>query len=144
MRKYIKLEDAINEVAIYLSCDYPTEERAREDVERLFTNVPTIEAITEDFYEMSTKEAIEYLNKMFQRADFSDEYGDCVDTDPYANALRMATDALYYREWMGINSTEQHGHWIYGNGNGECSVCGRERSRGWDNYCGYCGARMKR
>ena len=98
----------------------------------------------EDFYEMSIQEATEYLNKMFRRADFSDEYGDYVDTDPYENALRMATDALYYSEWMATNcGTERHGRWIYGNGNGECSVCGRERSRGWNNYCGYCGARMK-
>ena len=44
MSRYIKLDDAINEVAIYLSCDYPTEERARENAERLFTNVPTTEA----------------------------------------------------------------------------------------------------
>lgn len=35
------------------------------------------------------------------------------------------------------------GEWIYGNGNGECSICGREKSRGWDNYCGYCGAKME-
>ena len=38
--------------------------------------------------------------------------------------------------------SERTGEWIYGNGNGECSVCGRERSDGWDNYCGYCGAKM--
>ena len=99
----------------------------------------------EDFYEMSTQEAIEYLNKLFWRADFLDEYGDCVDIDPYENALRMATDALYYKEsTKASGGIEQHGHWIYGNGNGECSICGREKSRGWDNYCGYCGARMKR
>lgn len=103
------------------------------------------ECIEQCHYDMSVREAIEYLNKMFERADFSDEYGDYVDTDPYANALRMATDALYYKESTKAScDTERQGHWIYGNGNGECSICGRERFRGWDNYCGYCGARMRR
>lgn len=96
-------------------------------------------------YDMSTQMAIEYLHRMFQLADFSDEYVDYVDTDPYVNALRMATDALYYKELTKASGgIERQGHWIYGNGNGECSICGRERSKGWDNYCGYCGARMKR
>ena len=36
------------------------------------------------------------------------------------------------------------GEWKYGKGNGECPFCGRERQRGWDNYCGYCGARMRK
>lgn len=53
------------------------------------------------------------------------------------------------QEWevttMAIESLHepQKGEWIYGNGNGECSICGREKSRGWDNYCGYCGAKME-
>lgn len=40
------------------------------------------------------------------------------------------------------NCIEMRGEWIYGNGNGECSVCGQEKQDGWDNYCGYCGAKM--
>lgn len=39
--------------------------------------------------------------------------------------------------------TMPKGEWKYGNGNGECPFCGRERQLGWDNYCGYCGARMR-
>ena len=42
-----------------------------------------------------------------------------------------------------VKPKQLKGYWIYGNGNGECSICGREKSKGWDNYCGYCGARMR-
>lgn len=35
------------------------------------------------------------------------------------------------------------GEWKYGNGNGECPFCGRERQYGWDNFCGFCGADMR-
>lgn len=42
-----------------------------------------------------------------------------------------------------IEASERTGHWIYGNGNGKCSICGQKKSMGWDNYCGYCGAEME-
>ena len=46
---------------------------------------------------------------------------------------------------MGIEALNEQpkGKWKYGNGNGECPFCGREKQRGWDNYCGYCGAKMR-
>lgn len=100
--------------------------------------------IKQCYHDMSTQEAIEYLNKMFQRADFADDYGDYVDTDPYEEALNMAIDALTHNDWDEVpNCIEMEGEWIYGNGNGECSICGREKQYGWDNYCGYCGAKME-
>ena len=45
---------------------------------------------------------------------------------------------------LALPSTDRPtGKWIYGNGNGECSVCHHERQYGWDNYCGNCGAKMR-
>lgn len=42
-----------------------------------------------------------------------------------------------------IVEERKKGKWKYGNGNGECPFCGRERPLSWDNFCGFCGADMR-
>lgn len=45
MSNYYKAEDVLNKMTEYISTDYPTEERAREDAELIFTDLPTIEMV---------------------------------------------------------------------------------------------------
>ena len=43
---------------------------------------------------MTAKESIELLNDLYLRADFTDRYGDFIDTEPYSEAIELATNAL--------------------------------------------------
>ena len=43
---------------------------------------------------MDNKEAIKYLNDLYVKADLTDEYGDCIDTTPYDEAIELAIKAL--------------------------------------------------
>lgn len=43
---------------------------------------------------MTPIEAIELINKLLLMADFTDEYGDMCDSEPYEEAVAMASSAL--------------------------------------------------
>lgn len=43
---------------------------------------------------MTNEEAIKYLNDLYVKVDLTDEYGDCIDTTPYDEALNLAIKAL--------------------------------------------------
>lgn len=43
---------------------------------------------------MTRKEAITWLNKLYARADITDEYGDMEDMQPYEEALNIAINSL--------------------------------------------------
>lgn len=43
---------------------------------------------------MTNEEAIRLLNELYIRADLTDEYGDCIDTSPYDEAIELAIKAL--------------------------------------------------
>ena len=43
---------------------------------------------------MTRKEAISWLTRLYVRADFTDEYGDMEDKNPYEEALDMAINSL--------------------------------------------------
>lgn len=47
---------------------------------------------------MTREKAIEYLEKLYMKADITDEYGDMDDTEPYETALNMAIEALDERK----------------------------------------------
>ena len=49
---------------------------------------------------MTKKEAARLINELSVRCDYTDEYGDPIDADPYFEAVGMAIDAL-------INSTHE-------------------------------------
>lgn len=43
---------------------------------------------------MTRKEAIKWLNKLYARADITDEYGDMEDMQPYEEAINIAINSL--------------------------------------------------
>ena len=43
---------------------------------------------------MTRKEAIKWLNKLYARADITDEYGDIEDMQPYEEAINIAINSL--------------------------------------------------
>ena len=43
---------------------------------------------------MTRKEAIKWLNKLYARADITDEYGDMEDMQPYDEAINSAINSL--------------------------------------------------
>lgn len=43
---------------------------------------------------MTRKEAIKLLNKLYARADITDEYGDIEDMQPYEEAIKIAINSL--------------------------------------------------
>lgn len=49
---------------------------------------------------MTREEAIEYLHKLFMKADITDAYGDMDDTEPYETAIDMAIEALKAQQWI--------------------------------------------
>lgn len=49
---------------------------------------------------MTREEAIEYLDKLYMKAEITDVYGDMDDTEPYETAIDMATEALGFTEWV--------------------------------------------
>ncbi len=62
---------------------------------------------------MTREEAIEYIMKLYMKANITDEYGDMDDTEPYETAIEMAVEALKQTE-------RKKGKWI----NDQCSNCG--------------------
>lgn len=49
---------------------------------------------------MTREEAIEYLQKLYMKAEITDEYGDMDDTEPYEMAVDMAIEALQEQQWI--------------------------------------------
>ena len=43
---------------------------------------------------MTNKKVIKLLNKLYLKADFTDEYGDMEDTEPYEEAIKTVTELL--------------------------------------------------
>lgn len=152
MSKYYKAEDVINKVAEYISIDYSREERAREDAELLFADLPTIE-VSEDCISRKWleehKEVISYKNEWYET-----EIDECVFWKNIENAPSVLPKRPYYRcglredcedsterkpkegEWY-RQTTDHFDYW-------ECSECGI--GVGLDdikNYCPSCGAKMK-
>ena len=94
---------------------------------------------------MSREEAIEYLHRLFIKAELTDEYGDMDDTEPYETAVNMAVNAL---------KEQKTGKWIsvlsYNN-TYKCSECerllvnipdGKNKVAQHYPYC-HCGAKME-
>ena len=52
---------------------------------------------------MTREEAKKWLNKLYARADITDEYGDMEDTQPYEEAVDMAIEALEQTRWIPVN-----------------------------------------
>ena len=58
-------------------------------------NVAVIKSVkTESNDKMPIDEAIDLLNKLYLKADFTDEYGDMEDTEPYEEAIKMVAELL--------------------------------------------------
>lgn len=107
---------------------------------------------------MTSEEAIKILNKIILTADFTDEYGDMINTEPYEEAIELAIEALENEpkksEWIGDTDYEscQGMYERY-----KCSECGYgidwrkhnqlmcqdeipEEYR--EYYCPHCGAKI--
>lgn len=52
---------------------------------------------------MTNEEAKNWLNKLYVRADITDEYGDMVDMQPYSEAVDMAIEALEQTMWIPVS-----------------------------------------
>lgn len=52
---------------------------------------------------MTREEAKDWLNKLYLRADITDEYGDMVDMQPYSEAVDMAIEALEQTSWIPVS-----------------------------------------
>jgi hypothetical protein len=51
---------------------------------------------------MTRKEAIKWLNRLYIRADITDEYGDMEDMQPYEEAINIAINALKVDEMYNL------------------------------------------
>ena len=49
---------------------------------------------------MTREEAKKWLNKLYARADITDEYGDMEDMQPYEEAVNMAIKALEQMDFL--------------------------------------------
>ena len=100
---------------------------------------------------MDKREAIEILNKIILTADFTDEYGDMINTEPYEEAINLAIKAIEV-----LKNERQKGEWLKINpearGYAEffrCSNClTNVQLSYWDKecdfaYCPNCGADMR-
>lgn len=45
------------------------------------------------------KETISALRQLLAMCDFVDQYGDCIDADPYFNAVETAIESLHREEY---------------------------------------------
>lgn len=52
---------------------------------------------------MTVAETKTWLNKLYARADITDEYGDMVDMQPYEEAVDMASKVLEQTRWIPVN-----------------------------------------
>lgn len=52
---------------------------------------------------MTREKAKNWLNKLYVRADITDEYGDMVDMQPYSEAVDMAIEALEQTMWIPVS-----------------------------------------
>lgn len=52
---------------------------------------------------MTGEEAKNWLNKLYARADITDEYGDMKDMQPYEEAVNMAIQALEQTRWIPVS-----------------------------------------
>lgn len=52
---------------------------------------------------MTKEEAIEYLHRLYMKAEITDAYGDMDDTEPYEEAIDMAVEALNVQRWIPVN-----------------------------------------
>lgn len=85
-------------------CDYFELRKNRVDANLLIVhgnkkevldNVAVIKSVkTESNDKMPIDEAIDLLNKLYLKADFTDEYGDMEDTEPYEEAIKMVAELL--------------------------------------------------
>lgn len=100
---------------------------------------------------MTREEAKTWLDRLYMKADITDEYGDMEDMQPYEEALDIAIERL--------EQQPKTGHWIVQPSNKEqgerdfiwwkCSECGQviysetEKDRKeFHAFCGRCGAKM--
>ena len=85
-------------------CDYFELRKNRVDANLLIVkdgkkevldNVSVIKSVkTENNDKMPIDEAIDLLNKLYLKADFTDTYGDMEDTEPYEEAIKMVAELL--------------------------------------------------
>lgn len=120
--RLLKESDVIETVTQYISCDYPTEERAREDAELLIGQIPSANIPHSDDWE-------KYSDRLWKIAY---ERGKAEETNKPQG------------EWIETNKFH------YGAKVFKCSVCGAEISdvptvNGVPEYkgCPYCLTRMK-
>lgn len=106
----------------------------------------TIEDLLNQWTEEGCPTPIEISEDCIDRADLIASFladNECEREEAKACMCSLDLMLELIEDAPSVTPTERTGGWIYGNGNGECSVCGREKSLGWDNYCGYCGAEME-
>lgn len=134
--------------------------RTKRDMER--TNHPSYYPFQHGYcLQKSDEDELKYEDELILKSDvieLADKYYDKFiyesDADEFIVEIESMRDIRSKREEIikrealdiaieALKPKQPKGYWIYGNGNGECSICGREKSMGWDNYCGYCGARMR-
>lgn len=96
---------------------------------------------------MTRKEAKNWLNNLYVRADITDEYGDMEDMHPYEEAVNMAIKALEQEpktgHWIDHHSPEAKKCMQYMS---ECSACGKmicNRYNIYRNFCPNCGTKME-
>ena len=88
---------------------------------------------------MDNREAIQLLDELLLRGNFTDQYGDMGDSSPYEEAVEIAKQAIE-KQMSSIQPKQKTGRWIDDN----CSECGQYVYHGdARNYCPNCGAKME-
>ena len=95
---------------------------------------------------MTREEAKKWLNKLYARADITDEYGDMEDMQPYEEAVDMAIEALEQEprkgQWLRMSDLSEQKDDRY-----KCSRCGnvvhyndKMNLYTFNSWCGRCGS----
>ena len=109
--------------------------------------MPLPEAYKEEDVLISRKDALKAIEKLI--ADLELEIKSCQAhpeqyTDNFECWAGEQISGMAHASQAILELPSAEGHWISGNGNGECSVCHHERQEGWDNFCGFCGTKMRK
>lgn len=97
---------------------------------------------------MDNREAIQLLDELLLKGDFTDQTGDMDDSSPYEEAVEIARQAIE-KQMSSIQPKRKTGRWEHDGGHFTnrwiCSQCGYkfyfEKSEA--KYCPNCGAKME-
>lgn len=97
---------------------------------------------------MDNRDAIQLLDELLLRGNFTDQYGDIDDSSPYEEAVEIARQAIE-KQMSSIQPKQKTGRWEHDGGHFTnrwiCSQCGYkfyfEKSEA--KYCPNCGAKME-